>query len=56
MTKEEFEKQYALAKEVVAKWPLWKQNILELMASPTVSVARKPVFNGQSCPKCGHNS
>jgi hypothetical protein len=47
MSQEEFREQYALASAQIATWPVWKQNILETYASPTVAVPRTPVDNGR---------
>lgn len=34
---------------IVNTWPLWKQNILENSASPTVRVPRLPVIVEEQC-------
>jgi hypothetical protein len=53
MSQEEFE----IASALVAKWPTWKQNLLENSSGPTVSVPRAPVDNkrvseeGEKTPK-----
>lgn len=47
MTDEEFRKHLEWAAALVATWPEWKRNILKHSLSPTVSVPRKPVNNGQ---------
>jgi len=45
MTKEEFQKAMDIACEIVESWPLWKQNLLQDSASPTVRNPREPVIN-----------
>ncbi len=44
MTRTEFQYHLDNANSIVSKWPPWKQNLLTDSASPTVSVARTPVF------------
>lgn len=41
-----FRKHLENASAIVATWPLWKQNILDISQSPTVKTPRKPVNNG----------
>lgn len=51
MTHEELNKQFQIASEVVATWPLWKQNLLEDMSKPTVRTPREPVNNSEMSRK-----
>lgn len=52
MSREEFKKQYAIASALVESWPVWKQNILAISASPTVAVPRQPVDNRDDSEQC----
>ncbi|MBX3417876.1 MAG: hypothetical protein KF851_09755 [Pirellulaceae bacterium] len=48
MTNRELQEQIERASEIVASWPVWKQNILIHSSQPRNSVPREPVIYSSS--------